>query len=338
MKLLEIDDGLKNKVSELVSNHWGSSLMVSRGKVHHIDRLPGYVILDDAGEILALVTFARTDHDVEIVSLDSLVENRGLGSMLLNKIETYAREKKLRRVWLITTNDNTRAIRFYQRRGYKMKGIYLNAVHEARKIKPQIPRTGFDGIEIEHEIEFEKVIREVISASTDSEYEKVFKELPLGIILDYHLRLPRADRSWVTIWVEGYRNGEKMEPFHLTELSYGLSPNKTDEGRMGFGIINPGGDDALFFLYTPAGSTTPHKIKRGIISPKPSIWDYAIGSESIGLNPGETKILGVLRQVENSFRPYNYQDAEAINQMIAEDVSVLLLKIKVEKREGETND
>ncbi|UCC16424.1 MAG: hypothetical protein JSU58_08645, partial [Dehalococcoidales bacterium] len=55
----------------------------------------------------------------------------------------------------ITTNDNTHAIRFYQRYGFKIATIYPNSMEEARKIKPEIPFTGNDGIPLRDEIEFE---------------------------------------------------------------------------------------------------------------------------------------------------------------------------------------
>jgi GNAT superfamily N-acetyltransferase len=158
MKLQSIDEHLKEKVSELIAAHWGSPMMITRGRVHQVDTLPGYAILDDVGEILALITYAETADEVEITTLDSLIENKGYGSLLLGKVEDYAKEKQLSRVCLITTNDNTRAMRFYQRRGYKMSKLYFNAVHEARKLKPEIPLTGFDGIAIEHEIELVKSI------------------------------------------------------------------------------------------------------------------------------------------------------------------------------------
>jgi hypothetical protein len=170
-----------------------------------------------------------------------------------------------------------------------------------------------------------------ISANEDSAYEKTFKELPLGILYDYNLKVNHADKRWVKIWVEGYQDGEKAEPFHITEMTYGLSPNQVDEGRMGFGIINPRSEDALVFLYEPNGGRHPHRLTNNILinEASGSMWDYAIGTETIGLALGETKIIGVYRQ-GNSFWTYDYQDANSIKQMINEDKTVLLLKIKIE--------
>jgi ribosomal protein S18 acetylase RimI-like enzyme len=60
-----------------------------------------------------------------------------------------------RRLWLITTNDNTPAIRFYQRQGMRVVAVHHNAIVDARRIKPEIPEFGVDGQPICDEIEFE---------------------------------------------------------------------------------------------------------------------------------------------------------------------------------------
>ncbi|GAA2448341.1 hypothetical protein GCM10010191_77240 [Actinomadura vinacea] len=54
------------------------------------------------------------------------------------------------RLWLITTNDNLRALRFYQRYGFD-----LVAVARSRALTPSIPEIGLDGIPIRHELELE---------------------------------------------------------------------------------------------------------------------------------------------------------------------------------------
>ena len=80
----------------------------------------------------------------------------GVGSALLESIEAAACFQMATRLWLITTNDNIRALRFYQRRGYRLVAVYPGAVEVARKLKPSIPELGNDGISIHDEIELEK--------------------------------------------------------------------------------------------------------------------------------------------------------------------------------------
>ena len=61
-----------------------------------------------------------------------------------------------RRLWLVTTNDNTHALRFYQRRGFRIAAVHTGAIDEYRgTLKPEIGLTGNDGIPIRDEIELE---------------------------------------------------------------------------------------------------------------------------------------------------------------------------------------
>lgn len=102
-----------------------------------------------------LITFNIQEKDCEIVTLDSTWRNQGLGLKLINKVIEKAKLKKCNRVWLVTSNDNTNAIRFYQKRGFDWIGFYKDSMQESRKLKPEIPALGYDDIPIRHEIEFE---------------------------------------------------------------------------------------------------------------------------------------------------------------------------------------
>ena len=60
------------------------------------------------------------------------------------------------RLWVITTNDNLDALRFYQRRGFRITKVHTDALTERRKLKPEIPETGLYEIPMRDEIELEK--------------------------------------------------------------------------------------------------------------------------------------------------------------------------------------
>jgi RimJ/RimL family protein N-acetyltransferase len=70
-------------------------------------------------------------------------------------VKEVARQHGCQRVWLITTNDNLNALRFYQKRGFELVAVHRRAIDEARKIKPEIPLIGEYGIPIRDEIELE---------------------------------------------------------------------------------------------------------------------------------------------------------------------------------------
>ena len=59
------------------------------------------------------------------------------------------------RRWLVTANDNTAAVRCYQRRGFRLVALRPNAVDQARRLKPSIPLYGDDGVPILDELDLE---------------------------------------------------------------------------------------------------------------------------------------------------------------------------------------
>ena len=148
------DDHWRGEARALWPARWGSTRVVSRGRLHDLDALPGFVALED-GAFAGVATY-RVDGDAcEVVSLDALREGSGAGRALLDAIAASARAAGCRRLWLVTTNDNTAAMRFYQRRGWRLAALHRGAVDAARVLKPEIPATGADGIAIRDELEFE---------------------------------------------------------------------------------------------------------------------------------------------------------------------------------------
>lgn len=149
---------LENKDSEwaksLLERQWGSVQIVRKGKMINAIELPGF-IAELHGRRIGLITYNLDKEACEIVTLDSLIEGKGIGSRLMDEVIRIAKKSNCRRVWLITTNDNTDALRFYQKRGFLIKAFYPNAIAESRKLKPQIPINGKYGIPIRDEIELE---------------------------------------------------------------------------------------------------------------------------------------------------------------------------------------
>lgn len=106
-------------------------------------------------ERVGLALYRIEGKECEIVAPDSLREGRGIGTALVEAVADAARSAGCRRLWLITTNDNTRALRFYQRRGLHLIALHRDAVTAARQLKPTIPLFGNDDIRIRDELELE---------------------------------------------------------------------------------------------------------------------------------------------------------------------------------------
>ncbi|NIS38112.1 GNAT family N-acetyltransferase, partial [Candidatus Saccharibacteria bacterium] len=63
----------------------------------------------------------------EVVTINSRIEKKGIGAALINAVKEKAVSKRCSRLWLITTNDNIEAIRFYQKIGFELAAIYRHA-------------------------------------------------------------------------------------------------------------------------------------------------------------------------------------------------------------------
>ncbi len=153
-KIDEIVDNDRPLIDNFIIDNWGSDIVVSKGKKHKVSGLTGFICKKD-DKILGLITYNVNKNECEIVTLDSKVENIGIGTKLIDKVIDIARLNKYRRIWLITTNDNVNAIRFYQKRKFDLCNFYQNAIYKSRKLKPGIAKYGFNDIPIKHEIEFE---------------------------------------------------------------------------------------------------------------------------------------------------------------------------------------
>lgn len=103
-------------------------------------QLPGIVAVDGTRR-LGLLLFSHEGTEIEIVTLDSLERRQGIGRLLLDAVTNYAFSHHAARIWLTTTNENVGAIAFYTRCGFRLVRVTLDAIAEARRLKPQIPST-----------------------------------------------------------------------------------------------------------------------------------------------------------------------------------------------------
>ena len=129
--------------------------MDTRGRLVDVLTLPGFVAVDD-GNWIGYLSYENRAGDIEVVVLESLLEGQGVASALLARCAGEAVSEAARRLWLLTSNDNTPALRFYQRRGFVLVAVHRDAITHARaNLKPEIPLTGKDDIPLRDEIELE---------------------------------------------------------------------------------------------------------------------------------------------------------------------------------------
>ncbi|ALG15078.1 GNAT family N-acetyltransferase [Kibdelosporangium phytohabitans] len=157
MRIRAVAEDDRTWVEKVLTERWGSTTMVSRGVRLAADRLPALVAEVD-GERAGLLTYHRSGDEIEIVTLDALRSGAGIGRALLDAVHEETRRLGATRLWLITSNDNVEALRFYQRAGYRITAVHSGAVDRAREVKPSIPLVGAHGIEIHDEIELARMV------------------------------------------------------------------------------------------------------------------------------------------------------------------------------------
>lgn len=143
-------------IREIFRRRWGGEYIVTRGNVHRPEELFGFMA-EVKRKTNGLLTYRINVDNIEIISLDSLRKRQGIGRVLLNQLIDHARDLRIKRIWLITTNDNVSAQRFWQKSGFKLKKVYKDAMRISRKLKPTIPLTGENNIPIIDELEFERI-------------------------------------------------------------------------------------------------------------------------------------------------------------------------------------
>ena len=145
-------------VKNLFIQYWGGDICISRGKVQKVDDFTGGFIAETLEQNVGFITYKISGVELEITNLISLEENMGIVSALVKTVIDLAKKQSIKRICLTTTNDDLNGIGFWQKRGFKLVKVYLNAMEYTRKLKPAIPLIGENGIPLTDELELEMIL------------------------------------------------------------------------------------------------------------------------------------------------------------------------------------
>ncbi len=154
MNIICVSEEHRAQVRQLLCERWGSARIVSRGRLHQADQLPGFIAVEERA-LLGLATYHVDDDACELVSLDALRQRRCIGRALVERVCDMATQAGCWRLWLITTNDNLGALAFYQKLGFELVQLHRGALEASRRLKPEIPLLGEEGIPLRDELELE---------------------------------------------------------------------------------------------------------------------------------------------------------------------------------------
>jgi GNAT superfamily N-acetyltransferase len=152
VRVRAVHDRDRATLSWLVAELWGAEVVAVHGTHFRPAELPGF-IAERGGRLVGLLTYDVAGDMLEIVTLNAIERRTGIGTLLIDAVVRAARRLGCREVRLTTTNDNVDALRFYQRRGFRLAELRPGAVDRARRDKPEIPRTGDYGIPLRDEID-----------------------------------------------------------------------------------------------------------------------------------------------------------------------------------------
>lgn len=152
-----ISEQNRHWIATLARCHFASETVIVYGDIFYPAKEPGFIAhIDEKG--VGAVTLARKGKVCEIVLLDALESREDIFRALLKAAANWAVDQGCKRMVVTTTNDNTDALRIYQQNGFRLKELRINAIAASRKLKPEIPMVGDEGIPIRDEIEPELVL------------------------------------------------------------------------------------------------------------------------------------------------------------------------------------
>ena len=141
--------------SFLEANH--SARVARRGALERPLDHPALIAEGPDGRLLGVLTYVIDGASCEILTLHAAERRGGVGTALIEAVRERAAAAGCTRLWLITTNDNVDALRFYQRRGFRLAALHRGAVDESRRrLKAEIPEIGDHGIPLRDELELER--------------------------------------------------------------------------------------------------------------------------------------------------------------------------------------
>jgi GNAT superfamily N-acetyltransferase len=151
IEIVEKKESDKDWIQNTIRSEWYSEMVVIKGKKVRPSEFDALIALKNSGKV-GLLTYRITGTQCEILTLNSFIKREGIGSRLIRCLEEKLVLKDCNWLEVTTTNDNIEALAFYQKLGFKIAGIQVNAMEHAREKKPSIPKTGLHGIPIRDEI------------------------------------------------------------------------------------------------------------------------------------------------------------------------------------------
>jgi GNAT superfamily N-acetyltransferase len=147
----------RKALTELLRLRWSDGTVSVRGKligVGDVEAVGAY----ENDRLQGIATWLVEEGTLYLATMNNITDRRGVSTALLDAKIALGREKGFPVLRALISNDNTKALRFYQRRGFRIVAVHIGIVDMMRRLKPAIPEKGVDGIPMRDEIELEMVL------------------------------------------------------------------------------------------------------------------------------------------------------------------------------------
>ncbi len=148
MRVRPLGDDDRAWARALISDTWGVPVVSITRSYDDPAALTGFVA-DDDGRRVGLATYrALPPDECEVVTLIAVERRRGIGRKLLEVVRDDSVVKGCKRLWLMTTDDNSDALAFYRRLGWVEVARHPSFDEVVRRAKPDLENR-FAAIELE---------------------------------------------------------------------------------------------------------------------------------------------------------------------------------------------
>jgi len=145
----------KTELCRIMLASWGSHSMMIDLHVYDVAEIDALGLFERDGRTAALASWTLRGDIAYLCALHSLRTGEGVAIRMLDAVIEAARTAGAKKLKAMLTNDNMPGLTFYQRRGFRLSGLYLEAIDAYRSVVPTIIKTGYKDIPIHDALELE---------------------------------------------------------------------------------------------------------------------------------------------------------------------------------------
>jgi GNAT superfamily N-acetyltransferase len=142
------------QLEELLRMRWPDATLIICGQFIRPEDVEGLGYYS-GDRLHGIATWRSSPRIMHIVAVNAFSEMRGVGGALVDAMAAHGRAQGMGVLRATISNDNIVALRFYQRRGFRITAFHRGIIEAMRNVKPSIPQFGLDGIPMRDEFELE---------------------------------------------------------------------------------------------------------------------------------------------------------------------------------------